>query len=207
MDIRNRIKEFRDVTPAEVQNNPGNWRTHPEAQKQALRGILGEVGIAGVVTAYHSTRHGGLTLIDGHERMTVGVPFPAIILDVDDSEADKLLLTIDPIAGLAGADTQLLDTLFRNVDTGDAALSQMWSDLAKSHGLYEPEPKSIDELAAEFGEPDPTAFWPAVKLKVAPETHAQWNVHRENFDDDNQALLALLQQGDTTGDTTLEGDD
>ena len=47
----------------------GKLRRHTQAQRDALRGLLEQVGIAGVVTAYHPARNGGrLTLIGGHLR-------------------------------------------------------------------------------------------------------------------------------------------
>ena len=45
--IRNRIKEFRNVPIGEIADNDRNWRSHPYAQENAMRGILQQVGIAG----------------------------------------------------------------------------------------------------------------------------------------------------------------
>jgi hypothetical protein len=44
-----------------------NWREHPPAQREALRGLLEEVGFAGVILA-RKTRQ-GLEVIDGHLRV------------------------------------------------------------------------------------------------------------------------------------------
>ena len=41
---RNRIVGTADVPPDQLVANPANWRTHPGAQRDALRGSLGEVG-------------------------------------------------------------------------------------------------------------------------------------------------------------------
>ena len=46
MQIRNRIKELRHVPASDLRPNPKNWRTHPKAQQDALKGILAEVGMA-----------------------------------------------------------------------------------------------------------------------------------------------------------------
>lgn len=122
MTIRNRVREYRMVDPSEVAPNPRNWRTHPDRQRRALRAVLEQIGIAGAVLAYYSDRNGGqLTLIDGHERMTVGVPFPALILDVTDEEADALLATYDPIGALARVDDDQLATLFASITMPDLA--------------------------------------------------------------------------------------
>ena len=150
MNIRNRVKEMRLVNPDEVAPNPRNWRSHPQAQRDAIRGILADVGIAGAVLAYESKRYSGLTLIDGHERMTVGVAFPALILDVSDEEADKLLATFDPISAMAETNATALDSLLRDVSTDNAALAQMLNDLATDAGLYiEPQRDLVEDEVPE----------------------------------------------------------
>ncbi len=122
--IRNRIREYRMVDPSEVAPNPRNWRLHPTRQRRALRAVLERIGIAGAVLAYYSDRNGGqLTLIDGHERMTVGVPFPALILDVTDEEADALLAAYDPLGDLAIAHDQKLADLIADLDQSRPDLS------------------------------------------------------------------------------------
>lgn len=136
MDIRNRVKEYRIVAPDELAPNPLNWRSHPAAQRDALRGVLAEIGIAGALLAYYSERNGGkLTLVDGHERATVDTPWPCLILDVDDAEADTLLATHDPIGALARPMGQQLDALLRGVSTSNPALQQLLDKQAKVAGL------------------------------------------------------------------------
>ena len=44
--IRDRIKSLRRVKASELVASPRNWREHPKAQQEALRGILEEVGYA-----------------------------------------------------------------------------------------------------------------------------------------------------------------
>src|SRR5262249_32866126 len=67
--IRDRIQEFRRVPARELLDNDGNPRRHPQAQRDALRGVLEQVGIADALVAYYSERKGGqLVLIDGHLR-------------------------------------------------------------------------------------------------------------------------------------------
>src|ERR1700736_3129931 len=45
--VRDRIKEFKRVRAADLVPNPKNWRRHPKAQSEALRGLLSEIGYAG----------------------------------------------------------------------------------------------------------------------------------------------------------------
>ena len=66
MNIRYRIKELRRVRAGDLRPHPKNWRTHPEEQQNALRGILAEVGIADALLVRETPE--GLQLIDGHLR-------------------------------------------------------------------------------------------------------------------------------------------
>jgi methylglyoxal synthase len=104
MVMRDRVKELRRVPASELRKNPRNWRTHPPAQEAALRGILAEIGFADAMIARET--EDGLELIDGHLRRDVmgDQEVPVLILDVTEEEADKLLLTLDPLAAMAHAD-------------------------------------------------------------------------------------------------------
>jgi hypothetical protein len=134
--IRDRVKQFRRVPASELLDNEGNPRRHPQAQRDALRGVLEEVGIAGALTAYHSARNGGrLTLIDGHlRRQDHDLDWPTLILDVDDEEADLLLATHDPLAALAEYDRPKLDALLEEVRAKAPAVQEMLAELARKTG-------------------------------------------------------------------------
>lgn len=134
MKIRDRIKEFRRVKASEILPNPKNWRTHPKAQKEALQGLLAEIGFAGAVLA-RETPH-GLMLIDGHLRTETAVDaeIPVLILDVDEKEANKILATFDPISAMADSDAAALDALLRDVETSNEAVANMLDELAKDAG-------------------------------------------------------------------------
>ena len=148
MEIRDRIKDFRRVPASELRPNPRNWRTHPERQRDALRGVLAEIGYADALIA-RECPDGGLMLLDGHLRAetTPDQSVPVLVVDLDDAEAAKLLATLDPLAALAEVDTAKLDGLLREVQTGSEALSQMLAKLAEDTGIVPPDfqPASIDE--------------------------------------------------------------
>ena len=146
MKIRDRIRELRRVPASELLPNPKNWRTHPKAQQDALRGVLAEVGMADAVLA-RELPDGSLMLIDGHLRAETAADakVPVLILDVDGAEADKILATLDPLAAMADSDAAKLDELLRNVDTGSEALQQLIASTASEAGLYQP----IDGATAE----------------------------------------------------------
>lgn len=136
MKIRDRIKELRRVKASELHPNPKNWRTHPKQQLDALRGILAEVGFAGAELA-RELADGSLQLIDGHARAEIAgdAEIPVLILDVTESEADKILATFDPLGAMAEADAGKLEELLREVQTGSEALAEMLAELAEDNGI------------------------------------------------------------------------
>ncbi|MGA2031683.1 MAG: ParB N-terminal domain-containing protein [Thermoguttaceae bacterium] len=123
MKIRDRIKELRRVKASELRPHPHNWRVHPENQRDALRGVLAEVGYADALLA-RELPDGTLQLIDGHLRAetTPDMEVPVLVLDVDEHEAAKLLALHDPLAGMAEADNGVLADLLAEVDTQSTAL-------------------------------------------------------------------------------------
>jgi ParB-like chromosome segregation protein Spo0J len=132
MHIRDRIKELRRVAASELRPNARNWRTHPDAQRDALRGLLAEVGYADALLA-RELDDGSLELIDGHLRAetTPDAVLPVLVLDVSADEADKILLTHDPLAAMAGVDQQRLEELLTSVEFISPQLEQLLDDLAQ----------------------------------------------------------------------------
>jgi site-specific DNA-methyltransferase (adenine-specific) len=150
MKIRDRISELRRVPASELRPNPKNWRTHPKAQTDALKGVLAEVGIADAVLA-RELEDGTLMLLDGHLRVeTMGDQIlPVLVLDVNEAEGDKVLATLDPLAAMAESDAAKLDAILREVDTGSPELQQMLSDLAEDAGLYQDEAEVVEDEVPE----------------------------------------------------------
>jgi DNA modification methylase len=142
MKIRDRILGLRRVPARELRPHPKNWRTHPPAQQEALRGILAEVGYADALIARETPE--GLQLIDGHLRAetTPDQEVPVLVLDVSEEEADKLLASLDPLAGLAGTDPEKLQGLLADLETDSEALQAMFNDLAgfdRKEGRTDPD--------------------------------------------------------------------
>jgi len=152
MQIRDRVKELRRVRAGDLAPSPKNWRTHPKAQQDALRGVLAEVGYADALLA-RELPDGSLMLVDGHLRAetTPDMVVPVLILDVNEAEADKILATLDPLAAMADTDGAKLDALLREVNTGSEALQEMLAGLATSAGIIPADPA---ESPGEFGSYD-----------------------------------------------------
>ena len=114
-EIRNRIKELRQVKASELKRNPKNWRTHPPEQREALEGVLSEIGYADALIARETPD--GLELVDGHLRAetTPDAEVPVLVLDINEKEADLMLATFDPLASMAGLDALALNTLMENI--------------------------------------------------------------------------------------------
>ncbi|MDP9201130.1 MAG: DNA modification methylase [Gemmatimonadota bacterium] len=144
--VRDRIVEFRRVRAGDLAPNPANWRRHPERQRRALRALLREVGYADALLA-RLAPGGTLVLFDGHLRQSLDPDqvVPVIVTDLTEAEAEKLLLTLDPLAGLAVADPAVLGDLLDRVETSSSAVRALLDDLARKArlplrlGLTDPE--------------------------------------------------------------------
>jgi hypothetical protein len=160
--IRDRIRELRRVPASQLLPNPKNWRTHPKAQQDALRGVLAEVGLADAVLA-RELADGSLMLIDGHLRAETlaDAKVPVLVLDVTEAEADKLLATIDPLAAMAEMDGAKFDELLRTVNTSSEALQQMLATQHEDHvrqQLRDIAAAEGDEQGDEQGNPVDTGY-------------------------------------------------
>ena len=153
--IQDRIRELRRVRARDLLPNPRNWRRHPKAQAEALRGLLAEIGYADALLA-RELPDGQLVLIDGHLRAetTPDAIVPVLILDVSDAEADKILMTLDPLAALAEPDTERIKALLQTVRTDSPAVEELLRRTAGDQvwRLIHPEdfiepPAQIDKAA------------------------------------------------------------
>lgn len=129
-NIRDRIKELRRVKAKDLHPSIKNWRKHPDSQRRAMQGVLNEVGYVDALLCRETKA--GLEIIDGHLRaeITPDAEVPVLILDVDESEADKILATFDPIAAMVEADKDKLDELIQSLSVEDSAVKEMLDGLA-----------------------------------------------------------------------------
>lgn len=154
MKIRDRVKELRRVRAGDLRPSARNWRTHPPAQREALQGVLAEVGYADALLV-RELDDGTLELIDGHLRAetTPDHEVPVLILDVNEEEANKILLTLDPMAALAGTDDAALASLMDELSFDSEAVIAMLGDLASSSGI---DVEDANRTVVEVGDvPEP----------------------------------------------------
>lgn len=128
-----RIREHRKIRASELLVHPLNPRIHPDAQKSALTAILNEIGFARSLLAYE-TPEGKLQLIDGHLRKELFHDQEVMveILDVNEQEANALLLSLDPLAALAQFDSPTLESLRKAASTQSEALQNLWDSIDSS---------------------------------------------------------------------------
>jgi ParB-like chromosome segregation protein Spo0J len=132
MNWRNRIVGEAVVPSAELLANPNNWRVHPKQQKEALKGVLAEIGWVQRIIVNQRTGH----VVDGHARAELAISngeqdVPVLYVDLSEDEERLVLATLDPIGAMAATDQQKLDELIAEVNTGEEALQEMLSDMHK----------------------------------------------------------------------------
>ena len=155
---RDRIKSLRRVRAGDLIPNPRNWRRHPPAQIQAMRAALSEIGYADALLVRETKK--GLQLIDGHLRAGIEPEqkVPVLVLDVTAKEADKLLATLDPLAGMAELDVEALTALsgvieFEAPELEEVVLGVVGGPKVKD-GLTDPDavPEPPDEPVTRPGD-------------------------------------------------------
>lgn len=144
---QNRIVEYGELPANQFLAHELNARRHPGKQREALIGSLNEVGwVAPVIVSARTGK-----LLDGHARIEETLTkdenalVPFVKVDVSENEERTILASFDPITGLATYDQEVLDTLLREVSTGEAALQQLLADLAINENLI-PEDSNQHEI-------------------------------------------------------------
>ena len=148
---RNRITGSGEEAPDQLLANPSNWRVHPAAQRNALRGSLETVGWVAQVMVNQRTGH----VVDGHARVeeaiSRGVPsVPVLYVDLSPDEEALVLATLDPIGAMADRDDEKLRSLLAEIAVDDAGLAALLGDLAGGDpkpGLTDPD--DVPEPPAE----------------------------------------------------------
>jgi hypothetical protein len=145
-----------------------NARRHPGKQREALRGSLNAVGwVAPVIVSAQTGK-----ILDGHARVEEALSqdenslVPFVEVNVSEQEERTILATFDPITGLATYEREALDALLREVETGEAALQEMLSELAEKEGIVDLDSinfKEYDESIAD-----------EVKYHECPECGHKW---------------------------------
>lgn len=137
---KNRLStEIKLIPACDLLANPDNARRHPVRQREALRGSLDTLGWVAPVMQNRRTGY----LIDGHARVEEALSkdenalIPVIEVDLEEHEEKLFLASFDYITYMAEYDRDSLDSLLKDVQTDDARLQAMLSELAVSHGVVD----------------------------------------------------------------------
>lgn len=149
---RNRIVGSGTEAPDQLVANPLNWREHPPAQREALRGSLNTVGWVQQVLVNRVTGN----VVDGHARVEEALSrqeseVPVLYVELSPEEEATVLATLDPISAMATTNDERLTELLADVNVDDAGLQRLLDDLAGvkvKAGLTDP-----DEVPAVAEEP------------------------------------------------------
>lgn len=120
-----RVVGFERIPVELIDDNAKNWRHHPLGQEQMLEQQLKTIGIAdvGMVRKLPSGRY---ELINGHLRKRkLRQPFPCIVVDLSDDEADNHLLHLDLITSMAESIADRVKALMATVKPSAEAVSVM----------------------------------------------------------------------------------
>lgn len=146
------------IDPADLAENPANWRTHGDAQLEGLKGVLDEVGWAGACLYNEQTER----LIDGHARKKISKgPVPVLIGSWSEEDELKILATLDPLAAMAEANQDALGKLLHSIETESDGLQALLDDLAAQNGV------DLFEPAGDAEDPEP-------QIDRAAELQAEW---------------------------------
>lgn len=158
---KNKIVGHADIDPTQLLANPHNFRIHPKFQQEALRGVINDVGFIRSVTVSKNSGY----VLDGHLRVLLAlrdnIPLiPVEYVDLTEAEEAEALLTIDPIAAIAGSDKDKIETLLHQVNTDDEYVMKLLTETASDAGLdwnqpetrdAEPQINRADELQRQWG--------------------------------------------------------
>jgi DNA modification methylase len=140
------VVELVRIRAGDLVPNRANWRRHPAHQRAAVEGLLREIGYADALLA---RRDGdALILIDGHLRQSLDPDqvVPVLILDVSEAESETLLATLDPLAALAGSDTEAHAALLQRIESTDDEVRALLERLAREAGIAPVLPPDPDDV-------------------------------------------------------------
>jgi hypothetical protein len=144
---RNRIVGTDNVDPEDLLASPFNWRTHPPAQRNVLRGSLNEVGWVASILVNQRTGF----VVDGHARIEEALSrhektVPVTYVDLSPEEEKIVLASFDPISAMAETNAENYQELVAELHAQDAEM-EAW--LRAQEGTFPKE----DDKRPKKGDP------------------------------------------------------
>jgi len=138
---QNRIVGHGEEAADQLLANPRNWRIHPKAQQDALKGVLAQIGWVQDVIVNQRTGF----VVDGHARVALAISagerVPVVYVDLDEQEEAAILATLDPLSAMAGKDDEIFAGLVAGMDEAYKALVMATEvkGFSETEGLTDPD--------------------------------------------------------------------
>jgi ParB-like chromosome segregation protein Spo0J len=190
------------VLPQQYENvRLDQLKPHPDNPNRGDVGVIAESleenGFFGALLVQASTRY----IIAGEHRYHAArdkglTELPALVLDVDDDRARRILLVDNRTAQRARWDDEALLAVLEELATAPAGVAGTGftaSELEDLAGVMADRPQ-LEELAARHGEPNEQALLPEIRLKVTAELLDRWRAALDRYEgkDDVEKLAQLL---------------
>ena len=195
MTWQNRIVSYGEESPKDIRENPLNWRLHPQHQRQALTGLLDEVGWVDVVIINKTS---GL-LVDGHLRVEAALArgeatIPVAYVELTGQEEKKVLATLDAISPLVDANNQRLESLLASVQTQSDHLTMLLEDLQPEETVTVKEAR--EKLQREVKKKETARFmFGPYKFDVPLDSYNAWlDTMRETHGYESADILAAAKE-------------
>lgn len=129
---RDRVVGIGEEDPEQILANPFNWRVHPKFQQEVIEESLDEIGWIQKPLINRVTGH----LVDGHLRVQAAIrrgekSIPVMYVELNEDEEKLALASLDPIAGLALTDGELLADLLTDITVETPALNEMLAGMRR----------------------------------------------------------------------------
>jgi DNA modification methylase len=133
-------------------------------------------------------------LIDGHLRKetTPDAQVPVLVLDVSEEEAEKILLTLDPLAAMAESDSERIKALLATVQTNSGAVQDLLKRTAGDRLWEIVHPEDVKEVEIPHERAD------ELRVKWGTETGQLWQIGPHRLlcgDSREQSEIARLWKG------------
>lgn len=193
----NRIVGFSYDLVAKLIGNPKNFRRHPVEQRRIFGAAAETVGIVAPVLFNDRTGH----LLDGHMRVEeagrMGVEtFPTIHLDIPAEDEDIALASLDAISAMAFEDARFKADLLAGIHTKNDVLDEYFQRELERQMAEAASGDDLSALAEKYGQHDPTAFWPVIRIKCDADTRARFMAYFKAIvaDDDVARVHMMLDR-------------
>lgn len=183
--------EYRSVPVGELTPHPDNART---GNVDMIAESLATNGQYRPIVVQRSTMH----VLAGNHTLQAALALDwltieAVIVDVDDEQAKRILLVDNRANDVASYDDAALADLLRSLaDTDGALLGTGYTadDLADLLDIL--TVPTLEELADSHGDHDPESVWPVLRFKVPPTLRDRYLRLVEGHPGGDDALFGLL---------------